>query len=114
MTRSAQPGESPPGRFSEGNRRRRIPRIVTGIAGVALALSITGCSYAGTSTGPVGGYWLIKVSGGNGNIYGYPAGYKPGSGVSAQYLGATQAQAHQYAGQAAKSLGITHVDSGIY
>jgi hypothetical protein len=89
-------------------------KIVTGIAGVALALSITGCSYAGTSTGPVGAYWLIKVSGNNGNIYGYPAGYKPGPGASAEYLGTTEAEAHQYAGQAAKSLGITHVDTGIY
>jgi len=93
---------------------RRWRRIGTGAAGIVLALGIAGCSAAGTTTLTSGGYWLIKVSGSNGNIYIYPPSDRPAAGVSAAYLGGSQADVNRYADQAATSLGITHVDSGFY
>jgi hypothetical protein len=111
-TISSQPHLSP--NWPLGARLPIRRRIVTGVAGIVLAFGVGGCSVSGTSVGTAGSYWLIKVNGGNGNIYGYPAGDKPGPGTSAQYLGPTAEDANRYAHQAAKSLGITHIDAGIY
>jgi hypothetical protein len=94
-------------------RRRRWRLIAVGAAGAIMILASGGCAGVSSSS-PASAYWLIRVSDGYGNIYGLGAGERAPQNAHAQYLGPTTADAHRYAPAAAKRLGITHVDPGIY
>jgi hypothetical protein len=94
--------------------RWRWRPIAVGVAGTIVALAIGGCAGVGSSSGASGSYWLIRVSGSYGTIYGYPSGDRPGPSADAQYLGPTAADAPRNAQSAAKRLGVTHIDPGIY
>ncbi len=92
-------------------RRRRWRLTAVGAAGAIMILGSSGCAGVSTSS-PASGYWLIRVSDGHGNIYGYGAGER--APQNAQYLGPTTADAHTNAPAAAKRMGIKDVDPGIY
>ena len=98
---------------SRTERRRRWRLTAVGAAGAIMILASGGCAGV-SSTSPASAYWLIRVSDGYGNIYGYGAGERASQNAHAQYLGPTTAEAHRYAPAAAKRLGIAHVDPGIY
>jgi hypothetical protein len=97
-------------------RRRRWRPIAAGVAGTIVTLASGGCAGVGSSSSPSasGSYWLIKASGSYGTIYGYPSGDRAAPSVDAQYLGPTAADAQANAPAAAKRLGVTHLDPGIY
>ena len=112
---------APPGRgvseelstSSRTERRRRWRLTAVGAAGAIMIFASGGCAGVSSSS-PASAYWLIRVSNGYGNIYGYGAGERASQNAHAQYLGPTTADAHRYAPAAAKRLGIAHVDPGIY
>ncbi len=94
-------------------RHRRLRRrFAVGTAGTLMILATGGCAGVATSE-PATGYWLVRVSGGYGNIYGYGVGERAPK-THDQYLCPTTADANRNAPAAAKRLGIAHVDPGIY
>jgi len=98
---------------SHAARGRRRRRIVAAAVGTFTLLAGAGCSTV-SSNGSVNAYWLVRVSAGYGNIYGYPAGARPARSAPAEYLGPTLAAVKTNEQAAAKRLGITHIDSGTY
>jgi hypothetical protein len=93
-------------------RHRRWRLIAIGAAGTIMIFAGGGCAGVSSSS-PATAYWLVRVSDGYGNIYGYGAGERAPQNAHAAYLGPTTADAKRNAPAAAKRLGIAHIDPGI-
>jgi hypothetical protein len=92
-----------------------MQRVISAAVAAVALFSVTGCSTGtGSSISPGNAaYWLVRVEGGNGNIYAYPRGYGPGRTEHAAYVGSTTADAQANARAKAPSLGITHLNTTI-